>query len=63
MRTRVRFVRAVDRDGRRYEAGEVAEVTWPNVDQLAAWGVLVVLPAKEVADGGIQRQRRGPVQR
>lgn len=62
--TRVRFLRGTDRDGRRYEAGEVATVNWKNLDDLARWGVLAVLPPEQPAreevteDGGIPRQER-----
>lgn len=35
-----RMLANIDRDGRRYEAGKVYELDWPNIDEVLAWGVI-----------------------
>lgn len=59
-RMRVRFLRGTDhpRDGR-FEAGQEAAVNWPNLEQLAAWGVLEVLPETPEQRASERKEVRG----
>lgn len=42
-----RFLASIDRGDRRYEAGEICELNWPNIDDVLAWGVIERVDGKE----------------
>ncbi len=42
-----RFLASIDRGNKRYEAGEVCELDWDNIEEILAWGVIKRVDGKE----------------
>lgn len=41
------FLASIDRGNKRYEAGEVCELDWDNIEEILAWGVIKRVDGKD----------------